>query len=266
MKRLLLGIAALAALADVRAAPAHRSPDVTARAPASARMRVHARAPAPAAPALPPGPSSLAGTDVDGGLAVDAAGDLVLDEDVRRFLDYFLSATGEEPDAVIRARIAAAIDARLPARAARQAHELAERYVGCRDRARALSADGDLAARLAAVRDLRRGCLGDDAAAALFAEEDAEADRALAGAAPRPAQPWQREDALRAAGAGPAEIRALREAAFGPDGADRLEALDRARAAWRARLDAYRGGRATLADFSPEERVRVEALERIGAP
>jgi lipase chaperone LimK len=69
---------------------------------------VHARA-APAvaiAVPLPPPPRSLEGTEVDGAFTLEA-GRLVLDAPARRALDYFLTASGEEPDETIRARVAA---------------------------------------------------------------------------------------------------------------------------------------------------------------
>jgi lipase chaperone LimK len=310
MRRLAV-VVALAALADI--GPRRPRP-VAVAAPVAAPVAPHAPAPAvaprpaPAAVTAPP-PRSLAGTDVDGALAVDGAGDLVVDEDLRRFFDYFLAATGEEPDAVIRARVEAAIDARLPPRAARQARELFARYVGCRDGARALQPLGDLAERIQAVRQLRARCLGADAAARMYATPDRaddvalarwravtetepggaeraerlgaiaaampEAARAVETATTAPLIALAHEQELRAAGAPPDEIRAVRAAAFGSDGADRLEALDRERAAWQARLDGFRAERARLADdptdvaallardFTPAERVRVEAIERI---
>jgi hypothetical protein len=51
------------------------------------------------------------------------------------------------------------------------------------------------------------------------------------------------ETRLRAEGASDAEIGALREARFGPEAAARLAALDQARAAWSARVSAYRAER-----------------------
>jgi lipase chaperone LimK len=94
------------------------------------------------------------------------------------------------------------------------------------------------------------------------------------------------EERLRAEGASPAEIHALRAARFGPDAAARLAALDARRAAFGARREAYRAERARLlaepfADpaardaalaalrarhFEGAERVRVEALDRMEAP
>jgi lipase chaperone LimK len=278
------GAAAGAALAAVATGPSATA------SPASPPATVTA----PVAPA--PLPRSLAGTQPDGRLAVDENGDLVVDLELRRFFDYYLTATGEEPEAALRARIEAALDARLPARAAGQARALLARYLGYRDAGRGLRAadSANLAERLATVRALRREWLGEAVATAFFGEDERADEAALqraartgasgtsasaeatasAGPAEAPVVTLQKEAALRAAGAPPEEIRALRVAAFGPDGADRLEALDRAHAAWRARLEAFRAARDRLGDdpaavarlldtsFAPEEALRVRALER----
>ena len=91
------------------------------------------------------------------------------------------------------------------------------------------------------------------------------------------------EGQLRASGASAAEIRALRERSFGAEAADRLEELDRQRVAWQQRLDDYRVARDAIERnesldagardraietlrserFTPEERLRVAALDRI---
>ena len=88
---------------------------------------------------------------------------------------------------------------------------------------------------------------------------------------------WQRS------GGSPAELRQIRENLVGAAAADRLEALDAQRADWNARMNAWFAERAAvLANaglsevdratqverlreqrFSPEERIRVEALEQI---
>jgi lipase chaperone LimK len=313
-RRALLWALALGAAALVAAGVGRRAPVAAAGRPAVARAdaakleKLMAAAPVlsrSAAAAAPP--PSLAGTDVDGGLDADTAGDLVVNEELRRFFDYFLAATGEEPPEIIRARIEAALDARLPPRAARQGKALLARYLAYRDGARGLRTDGELEARLAAVRALRRDHLGPDAAAKLFASSDAADDAALArrrvlsetepGSAERargladvearlpetlraaeaeataPLAAMRGEEGLRAAGAGDAEVRSLREAAFGEGGAARLAALDRERAAFRARLEAFRAQRTNLSEdaarrlmeqtFAPSERIRVEALDRL---
>ena len=284
-----VGIAAIALVVGaLLVGTRHEAPIATMRA---ARSAPSARHETPALPlALPP--TSLAGTEVDGAPSADADGELVVTPELRRFFEYFFTASGEEPDAVIRARIEAALEERLPPRAARRAREILARFLAYRDAARGLRpVSDDLGARLAAVRALRRDTLGGDVADALFGDEERADDAALerrraraetpgdrdavdlaaGGEVTAPVATLRRETELRAAGADVSEIRALRVGAFGADGADRLEALDRARDAWNARLEAFRAqradgrdGEALLAEsFTPEEQVRVRALEGI---
>jgi lipase chaperone LimK len=121
-----------------------------------------------------------------------------------------------------------------------------------------------------------------------LAEIDARlpaAVREARAAATAPIDELNRELAMRAAGASDAQIAAARTAALGADAAARLAELDRSRTAWDARLTRFRAARAAvLADpqlddaerrrriaallessFTPEERIRVEALDRISA-
>src|SRR5207253_1639564 len=184
---------------------------------------------------------SLAGTVADGELAVDESGRLVVTRETRRFFDYLLAGGGEEGVGRARARLVAEVRKRLPVSAVPEAIGLLDRYLAYRRRARL-------------------------------------AEQALA-----PLRLMQDEERLRASGASPAEIRALRERSFGAEAADRLEDLDRQRAAWQRRLDDYREARDAIARsdsldagardraietlraerFTPEERLRVVALDRI---
>jgi lipase chaperone LimK len=240
-------------------------PTRVARRPAAAMRRPALVAPAAAAAGLlPPPPASLDGTDVDGRLVVDAHGDLVVSPEVRRFFEYFLSATGEDEDAAIRRRVEAAIDARVPPRAAAQARALFDRFLAYREAARGLQASpsDSLATRLAAVREIRWKTFGRQAADALFGDEDLKDDAAIEPRAAAVTTPAEREAELR-------------ETALRDGGAERLQALDRARADWQRRLDAFRAERARggdgddsvkqllAASFTAEEAVRVRALERI---
>src|SRR5262249_32571706 len=127
-------------------APAADPPPMLPRTPPEGRRE-------PVRSALP---SSLQGTDPDGALEVDGRGGLVVDSDLRRFFDYFLSAGGEEAPAALRARIVLAIGERLQGAAASRAVELLDRYLAYRDAARRLGAAGDLTARLAELRQVRR--------------------------------------------------------------------------------------------------------------
>jgi len=256
---ILFAIVALALVAEMALRPSRaavkRSADSLRRAPLPA-------ATPPATAPLPPAPASLDGTEVDGRLAVDARGDLVVSPEVRRFFEYFLSASGEETDAVTRRRVEAAIDARVPPRAAAQAKALFGELLAYRADARGLQASpsDSPATRLAALREIRWKIFGRAVAEALFGDEDVADEAALDGRAPAAPAPAEREAELR--------VTALRDG-----GAERLQALDRVRAAFQARLEAFRAERAGIGEadaaslletsFPPEEQIRVRALERI---
>ena len=74
-------------------------------------------------------PSSLQGTDVDGGIIVDESRQLVVTEGLRRLFDYFLSAMGEEDEATIIARVDAYIRSHTPEPAASSAIQIFRQYV-----------------------------------------------------------------------------------------------------------------------------------------
>jgi lipase chaperone LimK len=267
------------------------------------------RVDAPAAPATAadasaapePPLDSLRDTEVDGGLARDAHDRFVPTRDALRLFDYFLSATGEAPDAALRARIVREIAARLPPGAAREAEAFLDRYLAYRAEGARLARDDRLAAsadlerRLQWLRELRRAHFGAALAETLFGAEERAAEAALErrrvvedasltdaeraarlaaleqelqaaarDAAALPLRLRQEEAALRAAGAGDAEIHAVREASVGAEAAERLARLDRERAEWQLRLAAYRTARDALvadASLAPAERAaRLEAL------
>src|SRR5690606_31452290 len=151
---------------------------------------------------------------------------------------------------------------------------LLDRWLVYRARARELAEQGleeaSVEERHRVLRELRRETLGEEAALALFAEEEAvdeaalaklrlneeadlspeeragraadleaslpEAGRAHRRMATLPLDLRRAEEALRAEGASPAEVQALREQAVGAEAAERLAALDAERAAWRARV------------------------------
>ena len=195
---------------------------------------------------------------------------------------------------------------------------------GCGRWRRAEGSDAaDLEARLATLVALRREMLGAEAAEAFFAEEEADARRllevrrvmrdpalsaearaervaAIDAAVEAELPPEEREaraamrlattlraaeDEVRSRGGDDAELQQLRERLAGPEAAGRLADLDRQRAAWQGRVDAYRTARERLASdpsldeagraaaiarlldesFTEPERRRVAALDRIAA-
>ena len=216
---------------------------------------------------------------------------------------------------MIRARIVAEIRARLPASAVAGAEAFFASYLGYRAAAEALfatePASEDLERRFQRIREIRREAFGAGVAADLFAEEEhvtevdlarrrvaqdaslsreererrlaaleaelPEAERAARAEVRQAVDLRAAEAALRAAGAGDAEIRAERERRVGPDAAARLAELDVERAEWSARVESWRAERdalrtrgatdaelAALRDerFTAPERLRLDALER----
>jgi len=271
-----------------RAAPVATAPVPQASAPAPS--------PEPAAsdasPSLPPKvaalPPSFAGTTVDGRLQVDATGNLVIEEGVRRLFDYFLAAMGEEPLTTTVQRLRDYIGSQLQAPARQQALALLEQYLDYKRQLAELERDLPRQADLAALRQredavaaLRARLFSQEAHRAFFAQEEAYNhftldrlairhnasldDDAKAAAVDRLRQalPEELHDALlpqlqvelrtatsrlRAEGASPAEIRRLRQQLVGAEATQRLEELDGRRQGWNRRIAAFQ-----------EEKLRIEA-------
>jgi lipase chaperone LimK len=275
-----IGIGAVAwlALREPQAKAPELAPLPTAVAPASPA------APAPTgAAATPPPPASLRDSEIDGELIADASGHFVPSRRALALFDYFLSATGEEPQAAIRARIVAEIDRRLADPARHEATALLDRYLDYRaDAARTvaderLAESADLERRLQWLRELRRKHFGAELAETLFADDERaievgiaqrrvaadaslsqvekraqiealeaqlpESARRARAASSVPLRLVQEEAALHARGGSDAELRALRDSIVGPEAAERLEERDRRRAEWDTRLAAYRAER-----------------------
>jgi len=240
--------------------------------------------------ALPPLPASLAGTDVDGDLGVDAGGRFAPGPEALQLFDYFLSAQGEEPLSVIRARIHEEIEARLPEEAREEARIFFEDYLAYLRDVGSLEPVGpgadEMEGRLASLKTLRRQHFGAELAEVLFADEEKRArlslerrrilddpdlsDRERIGAladlqrqlpedvreaeneALLPLRLAMAEDRLRAEGASEGEIRALRERMLGPEAAERMDELDRQRRIWERRMETYRRERDAVLDQIPE--------------
>jgi lipase chaperone LimK len=281
----LLGVGALVASLDW---PASRERDIA--------TRERAAEPAPLAPApvarsdatgpaavVAPLPSSLRDSEIDGSLAVDSAGHFIPTASALALFDYFLSATGEEPDAQLRARIVAEIERRLADPAATEAIAFLDLYLGYRAAAEQMALDerlaesADLERRLQWIRELRRQHFGAALASSLFGDEERATEVAIAqrrvatdaslterekqvemdalearlpaaerrarAASAAPRRLEEQEAALRERGGSDAELRALREELVGAEAAERLEERDRRRADWEGRLAEYRVAR-----------------------
>lgn len=258
-------------------------------------------APSPGSP-LPPLPGSLQDTEEDGAVLVDASGHLVPNADLRRFFNYYLSATGEEPASLIRERILAALRAKkLPAAAMDEAVQVLDDYLSYLEAARGLASKGsaatmDTAERLESLRKLRREHLG-GAADGLFGQEEAvdavaverlklmkdasltkeEREQRMAALeerlppdvrasreeAVRPLRQQAVEQELLAAGATAEDLHQHRLSTVGPEATERLEALDAERARWKQRLADFRAKRAALGQSEPDPALRQAAVQRL---
>lgn len=251
-------------------------------------------------------PRSLQDTAVPDGLAEDASGRLIVSPGLRDIFEYFLSAVVDEPPATIHARLLAYIQSHVGSKAAQQAlgildqygayklalPNLAKNYAGERP--------DQVSARLAAIHNLRRASLGPEVAQAFFGEEESwvgftlNRGEILQNSHLSPQQKTARIAELQSKlsthvqesiattvmlqsledvqaewkmrGGTPDELRAARETIVGKNGAARLEALDRANAAWEVRISAHLAQRAhILADASIAQEMkgkRIEALRR----
>lgn len=306
MKRLLLllPIAFAAALAILLQSGGKPAPAATTRAtpiPASTTLATVAAdkllvpASSPPHTARPKSlPNSLAGTRVDGSFHLDAAGNLLVSEDIRRIFDYFLSAQGEEPLASSVQRLRGYITEQLDAPAESQALALLDQYLDYKRQLMQLERDlpllADLSAlrqREAAVQALRARIFSTEAHQAFFANEEAynaftlqrlaiQRDSTLDPAAKAAAIDQLRSNlpeelqaavanqlqaelraqvsALQASGAGPEQIRQLRQQLVGAEATTRLENLDQQRLQWQQRLQVYL-----------REKARIEANQGLSA-
>lgn len=231
-------------------------------------------------------PSSLAGTEVAGDLREDEQGRLILDKGVRDVFDYFLSSRGEQPDAVLNARMRAYVQHRLRPPAAQQALALLDGYLAYLQKLDVLSQQSRGGAsmtpkeRLALLVDLRSRSFTADVVQAFFAMDQAYDqytvdkiavfnDRSLSPVqkanqikALRLALPVALQANLDAAEVAPtlqavtqdwrersgsvAELRSLREVLVGKEATDRLEDLDRDEQAWQVRIHAYLQARSVI--------------------
>lgn len=231
-------------------------------------------------------PKSLAGTEVAGELREDEHGQLIINKGVRDAFDYFLSSRGEQPDAVLDARIRAYVKHQLGAKAAQQALALLDAYLGYLQQLDVISTQArsgatlEISERMAVLDRLRASRFTPDVVQAFFGQDqlydhytvDKVAvfnDRSLT-----PVQKAAKLKALRLAlpadlqanldatevaqslqmvtqewrqrGGTVAELRSIRESVVGKDAADRLESLDRENQEWDARVQNYLQARAAV--------------------
>lgn len=230
-------------------------------------------------PALPPAvlarlaESSLRGTQPDGGVRFSDDGRLVVDGELRRQIEWWLSLLGEMPLSEIRSLFEQTLtNAHTPAQAA-AALAFFDRWVDYLAAADAGLPDGNTAQRLDSLSALRRQWFGADAEtlfgdeerytrhvlarqellrdSSLSAEErqqqleELDADlspeqRAMRAETIDPLLASEQTSQFDALDVPPAQRQAERAVLFGAEAADRLAALDAERSAWNARVAAVR--------------------------
>ena len=124
-------------------------------------------------------PASFVGTEVDGRFRVDAAGNLIVSEDIRRIFDYFLASLGEESLDASVARLRGYIDGQLQEPARARAQALLDQYLAYkrelvlleRDLPQLASLDA-MRQREAAVQALRARLFDSESHQAFFAREE----------------------------------------------------------------------------------------------
>lgn len=122
---------------------------------------------------------SLAGTDVDGAVTLDANGRIVLNLDLRRLFDYLLARSGEMSEEQLRHWSEQVLRARYPANAEALVG-IFRRYLLLRERMAEIGKSDSLAQDLDRLSALRTQVLGTELARAFFADDEALARFALA--------------------------------------------------------------------------------------
>jgi len=117
--------------------------------------------------------------EVDGQVRLDMNGNLVLDRQLRRYLDFFIGLTGDasqyEP---LKARLISELKAQdLPPEIQQQVLAILDDYLAYRGAAEAMASNQhhsieDVRQALALLQDLRREHLGQDVAEGFFGEEE----------------------------------------------------------------------------------------------
>lgn len=237
--------------------------------------------------------SSLRGTQPDGGVRFGSDGRLIVDVDLRRQIEWWLSLLGEMPLAEIRSLFEQALSNAHPPAQVASALAFFDRWIDYLAAADANLPDGSTAQRLDALSALRGQWFGADADT-LFGEEERytrnvlarqevlrnrslsaqereqqltelDADlspeqRAVRAEAIDPLLASEQTSQFDALGVPPAQRQAERAALFGAEAAERLAQLDAERAAWDARVAAVRAQQRAWAKDEHLDPVQREAL------
>lgn len=223
--------------------------------------------------------NSLEGTQIDCALTATAAGQLVLNSNIRNCFEYFLTQMGEKTLAVIDQQVRQHLEKILPTTAAQQATDLWQRYIKYREAEASIkvttktSDPEHLQTVFNALSQLRQQYFKPNEIEALFGDEvtynqytidriNIMENKAL-NANQKAQQLKQRfaqlppdlqqnmqeisklqdlrelTQQLKDNNGNKAQLRQMREQLVGAEAADRLEQLDQTRANWQSRIDNY---------------------------
>ena len=228
---------------------------------------------------------SLHGTEPDGQLGFDQYGRLIVDLELRRRFDYYLSTLGELDLAHLRELLEQQLPDQLSPHQLRQVMAEFDLYVAYLQAVEELlpAMGPDLRTRLQTLQRLQIDLLGTDRAQAWFGEDNDYLARTLdvmdgeLDPGDPATDPWA-EAMGEATGhhlalemnlqyeqlqVDSAQRFAEREALYGAEAAQRLAQLDADRAAWQARVQAYAEKRSRL--LANSSMSATEAEQRLAA-
>jgi len=243
--------------------------------------------------------SSLRGTEVDGGVLLNAKGEVVLDPGMRRLFDYYLSLIGERNLIQIRILLKEHLLGKYTPANVAIVLQYFDRYTDYLNALTNLKI-GDIVKpeeRLQQVTILRKKMLGEEMATAFFADEEAlavltlkrmaiandknlsadEKARMLAELdavenysarteADTAALITEQTRQLDASNLTEAQRAAERETLWGKEAAGRLAQLDQERAQWDARIEQYLLARSRIdANRSLSSTARAQAVAALRA-
>ena len=247
--------------------------------------------------------SSLEGTQIDCALTANAAGELILDGNIRNCFEYFITQMGEKSLNVIDQQVRKHLETILPTRAAQQATDLWQRYLKYREAEGTIQVTGKtsdpdhLQRVFNALRELRQqyfkpleidALFGDEMTynqytidrvnimenKALNANQKAEQLKQRFAQLPLDLQKNIQDISklqdlrdltkqLKANNGTQAQLRQMREQLVGAAAAERLEQLDQNRASWQNRIDSYLNQRDTILNSKQADQDKQNAINAL---
>jgi lipase chaperone LimK len=243
---------------------------------------------------------SYQGSQPDGAIHLDVNGDVIMDKDLKRLFDYYLSAIGELPLDQMRKYLQQLAVQKLNAEQLQQLLEYFDKYQNYLTKADEFSQSiGDILSlqeKMKLLSEYRKNRLGIEMAKAFFADEqdyinfvmtdknnDEMAEKKIDWLqAENKATEFQdvvieNREFSNAENINSTEIDQYRLEKYGQETAERLSQLDQQRAQWKTVVDEYFKKRKQVenqqgtfsleqlnSNYTPQEIRRLEALWRIG--